>query len=135
MRRSLLLVVLAVAGCGTAPSVSESAADVAVQVMCGDRLAPDECPEGDVRLEAADQAWGLVDAPGRATIPSTGPVTVRAVDADSCAVLVEFEAEPGHEYLVEIASDGFATAVDLAHENVAFEWGPELMEADPTGCG
>ncbi len=137
MRRRLVLPVMLavlVAGCATTPPGS-APTDIGVEVTCGEGLRRGECPSGDLRLEIGDQAWTLADGPGSASMQAAVAVTpVRAVDAASCVVLIDFQADPGHRYFVELAADGHATAVDLEDQEIAFEPGPGLVEAPVSGC-
>jgi hypothetical protein len=133
MPRLLLLAIL-VSGCTATGSETAPPGDVGVQVSCSDALEMAECPSGDLRLEIGERAWGLADGPGSAHVETTSRQEVRVVDAASCVVLVVFEAEPGHDYYVQLAADGHATAVDLAREEIGFEWGPELATAPISSC-
>jgi hypothetical protein len=119
-------------GCASTPP-GAAPAEVGVQVICGEDLALGECPDGDLRLEIGDRSWTL-DGPGGTIVPVTSARPVRIVDAAACLVLIDFEADPGHDYLVQLAEDGHATAVDLEHQDVAFESGPELAETPVSGC-
>jgi hypothetical protein len=128
-----LLTVLA-AACAATPGESSSSATIDVEVACGEEFViGGECPSGDLRLEIGDLAWQVADG-GAATVESASEERVRLLDATGCTVFVEFVADPGHEYFVQLAQDGHATAVDRAHQPVSTTGRSDLEPSSVSGC-
>ncbi len=125
----LALIAVAILGGCSIPTETSAGSDQTWVAIHG--LAPEQ----EASLEIGDSAFSITPRGGLgvAAADLSAPARVRLVGVTDCRVYAEFEAEPGHRYVIRLGpGEGEATIEEVE----AMEMGPGLVErADgPTDC-
>jgi hypothetical protein len=123
-----LMAVAALGGC-SAPTETSAGSDQTWVAVHG--LAPVQ----ETSLEIGDSAFSITPGGGLgvAAAELSSPARVRLVGVADCRVYAEFEAEPGHRYVIRLGPGELEATTE---EVEAIELGPGLIERTdgPTDC-